>query len=317
MRRSGLKRVKRRRGKRGSKRRQSLVKLNSAIQRAISKRNWRAATASVSATTAASALMPILTHVLSSHWTSADLKTILDDTGVGGVALGSSTSKVDSYSIVNMNVKHQFRNLALNPVFLDIWILTPTKMMSYRSTTQATYDSLTEICLLDLYQGWTAHYLSTDVSAGLKQVDGVTAWTGSGSFYSSSDVFVPSTSRDFNKHFRTIKKHSVMLNPGQSFIFNDKAKDALNFYADFDNDLYTLGRPGTARIILVRQRGNIGATAASAFGYCITKVAHTATYTCKVYKENKDTYLTSVGGALSMPAAATDVYGVGEDVGVI
>lgn len=289
-----------------------LRSLNSRIQRAISERSYREAQGIVLSTVQAQSAFPIIMDTVATYFDAVHCANILNDTGVGGVALGSSVAQNDRYSMYKLSAKHQFRNAALNPVFLDVWVVTHRPSTGYESATDTNTNTPQEMLMTDLYQGWQTRYLAADLSAQVKTDDATTAWTvtGSGPMCFSSMNFTPETSQDFRRRWRVAKKHSVMLNPGQTFVLTDKAKPLFNWMPNDDRSIYTFGKSGTLRILLYRLRGALGYNGDSQ-GYCLVNTVYQGNYFAKVCKENSLSYLTATTAA-DLPDNLP-VSGVGDD----
>lgn len=313
-----MKRFVKRRTRRGSKKRRvtssgsSLRTLNAGIQRAISERRHLNTQGAVISTTATNAPTPILMSIPFAYFSNSDMGSILDDTGVGGTALGSSTATNGRFSLYGLSATHTFRNTALNPVFLDVWIMTPTSRVSYRSTTDLTYDTLTEQLYKDIYTGWQAKYLASDISSQVKTSNSITDWTGVGPAYTSSLNFIPSTSNDFKARWRCLKHHAVMMNPGQSFVFTDKVRDLKSWLPSSDFTNNCLGRPGIARLLLVRQRGGLGFSG-NTQGYCVTNLVYQVHVRSKVCNELPSQSYVIATSAPTLPVTTSAVSGVGDD----
>lgn len=301
------------RSRRGGKRSMTSYyrRLNARILRAVSERSHRNAQGTVIATTQAQSAFPIRHTIPYTYFDAGYLTAVLDDTGVGGTPLGSSTSTNGRYSLYGLRAFHTFRNVALNPVMLDVWVLTPKSGTGYKSTTDANYDSMNEQIMADIYSGWQAKYLAADLTASVKQSDATTAWAGTGDFYCNSMNFTPSASNDFRRRWAIKKHYKVNLQPGQSFVFQDKAKPLFGWLPAEDLATKTLGRAGTARSLLVRVKGAPGYNGTSQ-GYCVANVVYQGNFYVKVCNEVINNSYVSATIPASLPAAAA-VSGVGDD----
>lgn len=298
-----------------------LINLHKAMQRAISERKYTKSANTMITTTAVTANVPILNTAFTSFLTNGNIDGICADTGQAGQALNSDFENVrKQVEIYGFQVKHQFRNLALNPVHLDIQIFTPKKNYpSFPLVANGSYDSLMEQFHKDAYDGWMDKHLSSDVTADVLQNDGVTPWSGANTLWFTRhiDKYRPWDSERIRAKWRIQKAVHVMLNPGQSLIFDHYPKKIKywepTMNADAGSHILKLGEPGTFYIVFARVRGAAGYNASNN-GFCTVNVAYTSQIKCKVATVNGIERLAAVSQTdMNLPASGTTVYGIGED----
>lgn len=232
--------------------------------------------------------------------TPAQYKAILDTTDQTG-ALGTSTSNVMTYNISNYSMKCIIKNTEINPGFIEVY-WCETRLASYKSTTDANFDSLEEQVFYNFVTGLN-NRMNATIDAQVAGA-GVLWAAGDTSFNTGLPNITPYMSGMFCQNYKILKKRKYYLQPGEERTVNIKVRSHIYSY-EADDATKMPAIPGKTRFLLCQQYGSLGTTALDLPGYTLSQMVWKIHLKAKVRQaqlENAGVAITSTSGT-QFPAA--------------
>lgn len=292
------------------------VAMANNIMKAITSRTYSSYYSTVQMTSQVHSGYPRQLKVINEIFTPSNIGTILADVGKASEALGTIAAG-DRFTMYKMKTTATCRNLQVNPVYVECWVLTPKpRYNSHKKTPNTDLDTYSEVLMADNYDGWNDVGASADIANELVTYNVTASWNsytvGSGlTLHTRNDVFPFGKQKLFRERHETLKHYRVLLQPGQSFSFNYYSKKVKDCYANLSDDAgYAL--PGTTVALVSRIYGDMGATADSAadppaatLGQTVCEVGWKIEHHASVFKQNIQTRLRAINVSNPPVSAAT------------
>lgn len=208
--------------------------------------------------------------------------------------------------------KGQIRNVALNPVTFDLYDVFVEQ--DVRDPLTAYSNALHNYMMYLIYNGYNDLMNATNLAATVRDT-AEAAWSPANAaawgFHMTNDYLSP-VGPVFKEWFKVVKKHKVVLAPGQSYIWKVKGFRPYTYSNDKDSGVSAL--KNVSYIPLFKIHGELGNSSSAVPGYCQLNCALKFDWGFKAYNIHRiDTPM--LGTALpTMPANATSIVGPSDDV---
>jgi len=211
-------------------------------------------------------------------------------------------------------IKVQIRNVALNPVKLDIYDIFPTKDFTI-SLVDDFQNNIFNFMLTQIYNQYYDRMNATDVNANFR-MSNEAAWVANSadawSSLMSNDWMSPVIGKGFNDHFDVKRHHKIVLAPGQSYVYNVKGFRPYMYYPrDNVNNQYV---KDSSWMPLIRSVGEIGMSSENVVGFTPHSLAVKMDYGIKCYKTNALQHQGIGSNAMKLPDSGVAILGPSDDV---
>lgn len=238
--------------------------------------------------------------------TSSYMKNIIETAGQSAATDADTDQRV--FHIWDNKLKMMVKNNEVNPVNLECYFCT-VRDRGYESTTQTGRDSLQEMVMYDLVQGWSQLTSTTSDGYFINAAANTDLWdAGDTEFHTSYPFFTPFQSRNFCSAYKVNFVKRIRLAPGEAIFLRQVCK-SMDWHDAEDDAGSKAIYPGITKFILVKQCGDLGTTAADTPGYTLSQVIWEKTYTAKWNQKQDTDRQLGVTNNVTLPADGTAVLG--------
>jgi hypothetical protein len=204
---------------------------------------------------------------------------------------GASVNRVQKYDLSKYSRVFKFRNITEHAQMVTIYEIQAKIDKCFDSTA----DSMSKDIVQTIAEGWE-HYYPTGDAATTVHVEGDKLWSfsaGNTHIDTPSDVLKPSMSRAFNNAYKTLKKVTYKLMPGDEIHWPVRFRDRVYNPKRWHNSDMTLTtdksldmKAGYSKALLIRLCGCLGrsetADEADVIGFLQADLAYTSVTRCGV-----------------------------------
>lgn len=212
-------------------------------------------------------------------------------------------------------VKGQVRNCSLNPVVIDIYDIIASQ--DFKLSLASYNSSIFNYLFNDTYQNYSDRINAADLAASIRDLAEAAYLQGSASghgFLMTTDYYSVIGAPQLKEYFKVSKHHSVVLAPGQSYIWKVKGFRPYTYFKRHDGSNTTVANQ--TYLPIIRARGELGLSTAGVPGYSTVNIAAKFDWGCKAYKTNALQHQGRGNYLPTMPATGTAIYGPSDDVQV-